>query len=56
MNQAYEVLNPSFSDLNLQQQIEAGINDWAAESARGHLYFGRSKAEAEAIRALYANH
>jgi hypothetical protein len=55
MSQAYEVRNPSFSDMNLQQQIEAGINDWCAEGASGHPYFGQSKAEAEAIRAQYGN-
>lgn len=53
MNNAYEVRNPSFSDMTLDQQIEAGINDWCAEGASGHPYFGQSKAEAEAIRAQY---
>ena len=28
---AYEILNPSFSDLSLDQQIEHGINDWVVE-------------------------
>jgi hypothetical protein len=55
MNQAYEVRSPSFSDMNLEAQIDAGINDWCAEGASGHQYFGQSKAEAEAIRASYAN-
>jgi hypothetical protein len=55
MSQAYEVRNPSFSDMNLEQQIEAGINDWCAEGASGHQYFGQSKAEAEAIRAQYGH-
>jgi hypothetical protein len=53
--QTYEVRNPSFSDMNLEQQIEAGINDWCAEGKSGHPYFGRTKAEAEAIRAQYAD-
>ncbi len=53
MKAAYEVLNPSFSDMNIEQQIGAGINDWCADGRDGHPYFGRSKAEAEAIRAAY---
>jgi len=51
--EAYEVLNPSFNDLNIEQQIEHGINDWCAEGKSGHPYFGRTKAEAEAIRAQF---
>ena len=31
MSSAYEVNNPSFSDMNLEQQIQAGVNDWLAE-------------------------
>jgi hypothetical protein len=27
----YEVRNPSFNDMTLEQQIECGINDWAVE-------------------------
>lgn len=50
---AYEVHNPSFGDMALPQQIEAGINDWCAEGATGHPYFGRTAAEAETIRAQY---
>jgi hypothetical protein len=53
MNDAYEVCNPSFGDMTLEQQIEAGINDWCAEGNSGHPYFGQSKSEAEAIRAQY---
>lgn len=53
MSQAYEVRNPSFSDLRLEQQIEYGINDWCAEGRDGHPYYGKSKAEAEAIRASF---
>lgn len=52
---AYEVRNPSFSDMNINQQIEAGINDWCAEGTSGHPYFGRTKAEAESIRAKFGN-
>lgn len=50
---AYEVLNPSFSDMNLEQQVEAGINDWCAEGRNGHPYYGRTKTEAETIRRSY---
>jgi len=50
---AYEVHNPSFNDMDLQQQIAVGANDWAAEGKSGHLYFGRTKAEAESIRASF---
>lgn len=50
---AYEVRNPSFGDMNLEQQINAGINDWIAEGKSGHPFFGQSKAEAESIRATY---
>lgn len=50
---AYEVHNPSFNDMHLQDQIQHGINDWCAEGRNSHPYFGRTKAEAEAIRAQY---
>jgi len=50
---AYEVLNPSFSDMNLDQQIEAGCNDWCAIGVLGHEYFGETKAKAEANRSLF---
>lgn len=49
MAQAYEVLNPSFNDMSIEQQIEHGINDWAVEGASGHLYYGTTKTQAEAI-------
>lgn len=53
MKAAYEVHNPSFNDINLLDQIEYGINDWCAEGKDGHQYFGRTKQEAEKIRADY---
>lgn len=53
MKEAYEVRNPSFADLNLEQQIEYGINDWCAEGADGHQYFGRTPEQAIAIRASF---
>ena len=54
--QAYEVRNPSFSDMNLEQQIEAGINDWCAEDQAGHEFFGRTRDEAEEARCVYIAH
>jgi hypothetical protein len=50
---AYEVHSPSFNDLNLEQQIEYGINDWAAEDSVGHMFYGKTQQEAEQIRASY---
>lgn len=54
MNKAFEIRNPSFSDLNLEQQIEFGINDWCVERRDGHQFFGRTKAEAESVARMYA--
>jgi hypothetical protein len=45
----YEVRNPSFNDMTLEQQIECGINDWAVEGKSGHIYFGQTAEEATAI-------
>jgi hypothetical protein len=53
MNKAYETHNPSFADMTLEQQIDVGINDWALEGRSGHLYFGRTAAEAMAIAQRY---
>lgn len=53
-NQAYEVHNPSFNDMTLEQQIQVGINDWCADGPQGHPFFGRTKAEAESIRDAYS--
>lgn len=54
MNQpAYEVRNPSVSDLSLEDQIRFGINDWCAEDDLGRPFYGRTQAEAEKIRADY---
>jgi hypothetical protein len=49
----YEVHNPSFNDLTLDQQIECGVNDWAVEGKSGHLYFGRTAEEATSIAKTY---
>jgi hypothetical protein len=53
MNKAYEIHNPSFSDMNLEAQIEVGINDWVVEGKSGHLYFGQTANEAIAIATSY---
>ena len=53
MKNAYECHNPSFNDLSLDQQIEYGINDWCAEGKSGHLYYGRTREQAESIRDSY---
>ena len=54
LSPAYEIHNPSFNDMTLEQQIAAGINDWSAEDADGHQFVGETKAKAEANRAAYA--
>ena len=53
MFKAYEVRNPSFSDMDLDVQISHGINDWVVEGKSGHFYYGRSAAEAMKIAASY---
>lgn len=53
MEPAYEICNPSFPDLDLDTQIQHGINDWLAPGPNGHPYFGQSAEEAERIRASY---
>lgn len=50
---AYEVSNPSVSDLSLDEQINLGINNWCAEDSLGRPFYGRTKEEAEKIRAEY---
>lgn len=49
----YEIHNPSFNDLTLDQQIECGVNDWAVESKSGHIYVGRTAEEAKSIAKTY---
>lgn len=50
---AYEVHNPDFNDMNLQQQIEAGCCDWCVEGTSGHRYYGQSPRAAEQNAAMY---
>ena len=54
MIEVYEIPSPSFNDLNLDQQISFGINDWVAVDTNGREFFGRSKMEA--IEALVTYH
>lgn len=50
---AYEIRNPSFSNMTLEQQIAVGVNDWEAEGRSGHLYVGETREKAEKNRSLY---
>jgi hypothetical protein len=50
---AYEIQNPDFNDMTLQQQIEAGCCDWCVEGFSGHLYYGHTARAAEQNAALY---
>lgn len=44
--EVYEVLNPSFGDMNIELQIAAGINDWVARDDAGREFFGQTRDEA----------
>ena len=48
----YEVLNPSFNDMTLDQQIEHGINDWAIETKAGRVYFAQTSNDARLLAQL----
>lgn len=52
---AYEIHNPSFNDMTLEQQIACGCNDWAALGKNDHEYVGETKEKAEANRAIFEN-
>lgn len=52
---AYEVHNPSFNDMSLEQQIEAGCCDWCVDGIRGHKYYGESADAAKKNAAAYSN-
>ena len=45
-HEVYEVANPSFRDINLEQQIEFGICDWVVRFANGREIFGETKQKA----------
>lgn len=53
MSKPYEIHNPSFNDMTLEQQIDVGINDWCAEDDAGHEFFGATADAAEQARFLY---
>ncbi len=42
----YEVCNPSFNDMNIEQQCAVAVNDWVAEDSEGRQFFGRTASEA----------
>jgi hypothetical protein len=50
---AYEIHNPSFQDMTLEQQIDVGVNDWCADGLNDHPFYGRTKEEAESVRSQY---
>ena len=43
---AFEIINPDFADMNLEQQIDSGCCDWCVEDHSGHQYFGHTAAAA----------
>jgi hypothetical protein len=53
MNKAYEIHNPDFNDMTLDQQIEAGCCDWCVEGISGHKYYGHSPRAAQQNAAMY---
>ncbi len=53
MNEAYEIHNPDFNDMSLNEQIAAGCCDWCVEGRSGHEYFGRTAVEAVRIAKMY---
>ena len=54
MSQAFEIHNPDFQDMTLEEQIEAGCCDWCVEGHSGHLYYGHSPRAAQQNAALYS--
>jgi hypothetical protein len=46
ITEVYEVPNTFTSDMSLDEQIEAGCNDWRADCSDGSVHFGRTEAEA----------
>jgi hypothetical protein len=53
MYKAFEIINPSFSDIPLDKQIEFCINDWQCDDEVGRAFFGQTKEAAEAACAAY---
>ena len=53
MTKAFEVHNPDFADMSLDEQIAAGCCDWCVEGKSGHRYYGHSARAAMQNAALY---
>lgn len=53
MTTTYEIHNPDFSNMTLEQQIKAGCCDWCVEGFSGHKYYGHSPAAARQNAAMY---
>jgi hypothetical protein len=51
--EVYEICNPSFGDMNIEEQIEAGINDWVARDTQGREFFGQTRDEALRAARVY---
>ena len=45
---AYEICNTWADDMDLEQQIEEGINDWRVDLPNGAVYFAHTAEECEA--------
>lgn len=53
MTKAFEIHNPDFNDMTLEQQIKAGCCDWCVEGLSGHRYYGHTARAAMQNAALY---
>lgn len=51
--EVYEVVNPSLSDLNLEQQIEYGVCDWIARLNDGREIVGETREKATANAQIF---
>jgi hypothetical protein len=52
---AYEIRNPSFRDISLDDQIKFGINDWCCENKDGNPHYGRTEQQAIEIARNWDN-
>ena len=43
---AYEIPNTYCHDMDLDEQIDAGCNDWRVDLSDGSVHFGHTEAEA----------
>ena len=53
MTKAFEIHNPDFNDMTLEQQIKAGCCDWCVEGRSGHCYYGHTARAAMQNAAMY---